>query len=268
MSSFAPDWLALREPVDHASINYAVRVACVRAFAVRESMRIVDLGCGTGSNLRSLAPDLTPNQHWVLIDNDPRLMDIARQRCRAAEFGRGIEIEYQLVDLANADWASLLAGADLVTASALFDLVSAEFIEQFAAAVATQGAAFYTVLTYDGIAAFLPEHSADRDMREAFNHHQRRDKGFGVALGPDATGALAMAFERRGYGVRRGKSPWVLDGAHTALKDELIRGWAAAVRETSLVPEATIESWLNARLSAATIAIIGHEDLLALPPGS
>ncbi|MFO7297060.1 MAG: hypothetical protein DIU63_13060 [Proteobacteria bacterium] len=267
MSGFTPDWLALRERVDHVAINHAVRTACVRAFAGRESIRVVDLGCGTGSNLRSLAPDLPPNQHWTLVDNDPRLLGIARQRCRETKFGRAIETEFQLADLAKADWTSLLSGADLVTASALFDLVSAEFIEQFAAAVARQGAALYTVLSYDGIAAFLPEHSADAAMRKAFNHHQRRDKGLGPALGPYAPDALAATFERYGYVIRRGRSPWVLDNAQTALKNELVRGWAKAVRETGHVPEAVVDNWLSDRLSPATVAIIGHEDLLALPPG-
>jgi len=267
MSGFAPDWLALREPVDHASINHAVRTACVRAFDGRGAIRIVDLGCGTGSNLRSLASALSVRQQWCLVDHDPRLLDVAKERCSAADLGAIDEVTYRQEDLTRADMESLIAGADLVTASALFDLVSAEFVERLATAVANQGAAFYTVLTYDGIAAFLPEHSADAAARDAFHRHQRTDKGFGPALGPGASAVLAAAFERRGYLVQRGNSPWVLDSSHAALRDELVRGWAAAVRETGLVSEPTVDDWLKHRLSPATIAIIGHEDLLALPRG-
>jgi len=263
VSGFSADWLALREPADHASINAAVRAACVRAFAGRDMVRIVDLGCGTGSNLRSLAPALGGRQHWSLIDNDPALLEIAASTAVL----EGVEIACKRADLATADFGPLLWGADLVTASALFDLFSVEAIERLVGAVATGRCAFYTVLTYDGIAAFLPEHSADGAMREAFNRHQRRDKGFGPAAGPSASDALAAAFKRYGYSVVRGKSPWVLDAHRRELRRELERGWAAAVRETGLVPPATIDEWLAHRDAAEpAVTIIGHEDLLALPP--
>jgi SAM-dependent methyltransferase len=263
MSGFSPDWLALREPADHASINAAVRAACVRVFAGRDIVRIVDLGCGTGSNLRSLAPALGVRQHWMLIDNDPALLEIAGTSAALS----GVEVACKRVDLASVEFRPLLSGADLVTASALFDLFSVEAIERLAAAIAAERCAFYTVLTYDGIAAFLPEHPADGDMREAFNQHQRTDKGFGPAAGPNASDALAAAFARYGYSVVRGKSPWVLDAHHRTLRRELERGWAAAVRETGLVHPATIDDWLAHRNAASSaVTIIGHEDLLALPP--
>ena len=264
MSGFSADWLALREPADHAAINILVRAACVRAFAERELVRIVDLGCGTGSNLRSLAPALGAHQRWTLIDHDPVLLEVAKSR--ADELG-GLEIVCKQADLAGENVGPNLSGADLITASALFDLVSIQTIERLVAEVAANRGAFYTVLTYDGIAAFLPEHPADTAMREAFNNHQRTDKGFGPAAGPDATEALAAAFERHGYAVVRGKSPWVLDGSRAALRRELEHGWAEAVRETGLVPDKTVDDWLAHRRAApSAVTIIGHEDLLALPP--
>ena len=42
---------------------------------------VVDLGCGTGSNLRATAPLLGPEQHWTLVDYEP---GAARRRGRAA----------------------------------------------------------------------------------------------------------------------------------------------------------------------------------------
>lgn len=265
MSGFSADWLALREPADHAAINNQVRTACVRAFAGRDRVRIVEFGCGTGSNLRSLAPAIGIRQHWTLVDHDPALLEIARSR--ADEVAGDVEIICRPADLAREGLGSLVAGADLVTASALFDLFSADAISKLAAAVAASRSVFYTVLTYDGLAAFLPEHPADGAMREAFNRHQRTDKGFGPAAGPDATDILAAAFQQHGYVVQRGKSPWVLDGNWRALRHELEHGWAAAVRETGVMPAATIDGWLAHRRTASpAVTIIGHEDLLALPP--
>jgi SAM-dependent methyltransferase len=265
--SFSPEWLALREPADHASINAAVRAALADAVAERPALKIVDLGCGAGSNLRGLSPALPSGQHWTLVDYDPRLLEAARTRLTGFPTDRIASIAYRQADFSGGDFEPLIEGADLVTAAALFDLVSPAVIGNLAAAVARRRQIFSTVLTYDGIAAWLPADPADNGMREAFNRHQHGDKGFGPAAGPDATEALARAFADHGYRIVRGKSPWVLDGSFAELRRDLDRGWAGAVRETGMVPGATIDGWLERRLAdPSAVTIVGHEDILALPP--
>ncbi len=264
--SFSPEWLALREPADHASINAAVRAALQSALDPRPELKIVDLGCGAGSNLRGLAPALRACQHWTLVDYDPRLLETARDRLAGFRPDRIASVSYRQADFSTGDFADLVAGADLVTAAALFDLISVPVIDKFAAAVAANRQVFTTVLTYDGIAAWNPAHPADNGMREAFNQHQLGDKGFGPAAGPGATAALAAAFVHHGYRVIRGKSPWVLDRSYAELRRDLDAGWAGAVRETRLVPQAAIDSWLAGRAADPdAVTIVGHEDLLALP---
>lgn len=264
--SFSPEWLALREPADHASINAAVRAELLAAVSGRDELKIVDLGCGAGSNLRGLAPAIASRQHWTLVDYDTRLLETAKQRLAGFLPDRIAGITCRQADFSGGDFAPLLAGADLVTAAALFDLVSSAVIEKLAETVAANRQIFSTVLTYDGIAAWLPASAADNGLREAFNRHQQTDKGFGPAAGPDATDALASAFARRGYRIVRGKSPWVLDASYAHLRSDLDEGWSNAVRETGLVPSATIDGWLAARRAdPAAVTIVGHEDLLAIP---
>jgi SAM-dependent methyltransferase len=267
VSGFSPEWLALREPADHASINAGIRRALVDALASRPAPHVVDLGCGAGSNLRGLQPWLAGRQRWTLVDYDQRLLDAARARLAAGAGEARPDVSFLRADLSGGAFAPLIAGADLVTAAALFDLVSEPVIDRLAAAVCANRQLFCTVLTYDGIAAFLPEHPLDRLMREAFNAHQRTDKGFGPAAGPGASEALAKAFAARGYRVLRGKSPWVLDAGQARLRRELDQGWANAVRETGQVPARDIDAWIAHRLAAeAAVTIVSHEDLLAMPP--
>jgi SAM-dependent methyltransferase len=281
MSGFSPEWLALREPADHRSVNADLRRRLVRHVEGRSPISVVDLGCGTGSNLRGLAPFLGPKQCWRLVDHDVRLIQVAATRLRgwadrAADTDQGLNLERGLTtisvsfhhaDLSNGDFGRILESSNLVTGAALFDLVSHRLIERLAAAVAATGQVFYTVLTYDGTAAWHPEHPADEAMRDAFNQHQCSEKGFGPAAGPVATDALAAAFRQHGYAVLRGKSPWVLDGGFSGLRRKLNEGWAEAVRESGLVPRAVVEEWLRDRLADDTaVTIVGHEDLLALPP--
>lgn len=272
MSGFDADWLALREPADHASINAGVRRALLTHFAGQEQLRIVDIGCGAGSNLRGLAPWFGAiEQDWTLVDYDAGLLARAAASAVGDPALAGVQTTARQADLNACDLATLFEGADLVTAAAFFDLASRDFIERLAEAVTAAGAAFYTVLTYDGIASWLPEHPADTQMRRAFNRHQGQNKGLGLALGPDATDALSEAFDGRGYFVQRGRSAWVLTGeADARLRCELEAGWANAVAETGDVAPETVQAWRAHRSSLssdAAVTIVGHEDLLALPRG-
>ena len=84
MSGFSPDWLALREPVDHRSRNPQLVRALQARFEGRSTVTVVDLGCGTGSNLRAVAPLLGSEQSWTLVDNDQEVIRARRADPRAA----------------------------------------------------------------------------------------------------------------------------------------------------------------------------------------
>ena len=70
----SPDWLALREPAD-AAARATDLVAQVRhLLPARHPIVVHDLGCGTGSMARWLAPQLPAPQHWVMYDRDADLL--------------------------------------------------------------------------------------------------------------------------------------------------------------------------------------------------
>ena len=275
MSGFSPEWLALREPVDHRSRDARLAGKLSGHFAGRPKITVVDLGCGTGSNIRATSLLLPSEQHWTLVDYDARLLAAARQRLagwaetceregdglRLQKSGKTLHVAFRQADLTTELDAALGAAPDLVTASALFDLCSTSFNARFAAAVAARRAAFYTVLTYNGVQTWAPAHPADPALAEAFHAHQKTDKGFGVSAGPDAPKALADAFTSAGMDVHEGDSPWVLGAADQRLIDDLARGFADAVAEHAAVPAAAIEAW---RTIARSAAVVGHTDTLAM----
>lgn len=276
MSGFDPGWLDLREGADHRARNADVLAACASHFAGRAHASIVDLGCGLGSNLRALAPHLPQRQDWRLVDHDPVLLAAARERLRdwahAAKDidgvlhlerdGRSIAITFVEADLSH-DAGAVLQGADLVTAAALFDLVSADWLARFVAALTYARTPFYTALTYNGVETWSPPDTRDAEMRAAFHAHQARDKGFGPSAGPRATEVLAQLFAAQGFSVLHGDSPWRLGPGDAALIASLADGVAGACMETGLVGSDTARGWRAAREGAQVV--VGHTDLFARP---
>lgn len=236
--SFDATWLALREPADQAARAPALLTAF--ADAVGKDATILDIGCGTGSTLRSVAPHLKQTHRWILADNDPALL------AKAAHHA-----ETLLLDL-NAP----LPATDFITASALFDLCSPEFIASFAARITASG--LYAALNYDGQIAFDTSHPQDAEVTAAFNQHQTRDKGFGPAAGPKAAHILAQACKNNGFTVQLSQSDWHLPPS--PLQSAFLQGVAAAAAEIGV----KTTDWLNARLTSGGSCRVGHLDLLAL----
>jgi SAM-dependent methyltransferase len=276
MSGFSPEWLALREPVDHRSRHAGLAADLAARFAGRDRIEVVDLGCGAGSNLRGTFHLLPKSQVWTLVDYDPRLLAAARERLIAwadaaqshgemlalEKDGKSLAVQFRQADLNTDLDGALGASPDLVTAAAFFDLCSTAFIERFAAAVVARKSLFYTVLTYDGVQDWTPRHRADAAMLDAFRAHQLTDKGFGASAGWTAPKVLAASFRAIGYKVNEGTSPWAMDAADMRLIADLAAGFADAVSETGRLPTTDIASW---RAVVRTAATVGHTDTLAVP---
>lgn len=263
---FSADWLALREPADHAARDTGLLRGAAQA-ATEAAARagqgapvIVDLGAGTGSTLRAMTPHLPAGTRWRFIDNDTSLL------VRAVGAAGAGNASAHAADLAELQ-ALPFAGAHLVTASALFDLMSRDWVAALARRLAGIGVPLYAALSYDGDMRWVPAHPDDAEVTAAFNRHQRRDKGIGPALGPVSGAVMADILSAAGYAVQTAPSPWQLGPEHAALQAELCKGIATAAGEAGFGGAA---DWGRARTDAAetTICTIGHLDVLALPPAA
>ncbi len=280
MTGFSAQWLALREPADHRARDVSLQSLVIHDLERLARMRagplkLVDLGSGSGSNLRGLAPYLPEAQHWTLVDYDPALLEAARVACmqwadqvisndvtlKLIKNNKHISIVFRVVDLASNIEAVLAEPSDLVTAAAFFDLVAVQWLERFCGQLSTP---LYTVLTYNGIEKWTPSEAIDAAMLEAFHTHQQTDKGFGVAAGPRAAQEMEKLLRARGFVVSSASSPWKLDTQDRALIEQLATGSAGAVRETGLVSVEDVNAWQRSRCLALTCEI-GHTDLYARP---
>ena len=86
MNDFSDEWLHMREPLDVASRSSelaAIVAEALRPTGTRDRpIHVVDLGAGTGANLRYLAPLLGGSQDWLLVERNPSLLDALNDRMR------------------------------------------------------------------------------------------------------------------------------------------------------------------------------------------
>lgn len=277
---FDADWLSLREGFDARARSVALAARLAAVLPARP--RLVDLGAGTGSLFRWLAPLLGRPQRWVLADADAGLLARGLDEIAAWAVGRGLfvedrgrslvlhgpdgawEVVPEVVDLAG---ALPVRGQDAVLCSALLDLVSEAWVERLAEAVRVPVLA---CLSVDGRDAWRPLAVGDAAVRAGFRRDQARDKGFGRALGAGATSAFRRVFEARGFAVESTVSDWVIPRGATRMLAELVAGHAGAALRQRPGKAGAIGAWRRARLAQigrGRLAIrIGHRDSLALPP--
>jgi hypothetical protein len=256
------DWLALREAVDHTARSETLTRALANALPVARPLRILDLATGTGSNIRFLASRLPAPQAWTAVDRDRSLL---------AHVPPGVDT--RCMELGSLDDQALFDEFHLVTASALLDLVSPDWIAQLAERCRRAGAAVLCALNYNGWSSCTPADADDAFVLEQFNRHQRaNDKGFGRAAGPAAGAVATSAFAERGYEVRTERSDWNLTPEMDALQTSLIEGWAHATSEIAPAAAERIDAWLGRRLSHVrqrrSRITVGHVDVAAWPIGS
>lgn len=287
MAEFSADWLSLREPADCAARARPLTDQVIARLPARRPVRVLDLATGTGSNLRFLAPYLPSTQEWRMVDRDTALLAELPQRVGAWAIARGLivsgrdgaftvrgpdlacRVETRSADLSRLGDVSLFDGMDLVTGSALLDLVSERWLHALAERSRHTGAVVLFALTYDGRLACSPEDPDDERVRVLVNRHQQTTKGFGRALGPEATACAVRCFDAVGYTTRTEPSDWRLGVTQGELQRQLIEGWAGAAGEMDATEQGRVVLWKARRLahidSGVSELTVGHLDLAAWP---
>jgi len=286
---FAADWLALREPFDLAARSEGESRHDLQGAvgAAGGPVRVLDLGCGTGANLRALAPRLAGTQQWTLVDHDPRLLASlapAMARWCAAnglrwQPGAGphariagphwqLELHWRQADLVQALDALPLDGQRLVTASALLDLVSEDWLRRLLARAASARVAMLFALTVDGRHDWSPALAGDAQVLARFAAHQLRDKGFGgAALGPGAVACACRHLSALGYSTTQAVCDWRIGPQDQPMLEAMVDGLAEAAMAQAPQDRGDVQAWRGRRLAhlRETHLRVGHVDLLARP---
>ena len=265
----SPDWLDLRERADAAARSRDLVRRLRRRLPADRPLVVHDLACGSGSMGRWLAPLLDGPQHWVLHDRDSDLLAQAESAVPGlAADGGAVTVETRLSDVTRLGREEL-AGPDLITGSALLDLLTDDELAALVGACAGAGCPVLFALSVTGHVQLLPADPLDSHVAASFDAHQRRVTPRGRLLGPDAVGAAAGAFRRLGAETIVEPTPWRLDGDEAGLAAEWLAGWIGAACEQDRELAAEAEPYRQRRLreaEAGSLAVtVGHADLVVLP---
>ena len=261
------EWLALREPADAAARSREL----VEHLVVPPTGRWVihDLGGGAGAMGRWLAPLLDGPQHWVVHDRDADLLAVATADLPGpAADGAPVTVEARQSDITRLAPREL-AGATLITASALLDMLTENELDGLVTACAGAGCPILVAMSVVGRVELTPADALDERVADAFNAHQRRKTERGRLLGPDAAAAAVERFGPLGAEVLVAPSPWRLAAPHAELTEVWLTGWVGAACEQRPELTAQADVYAQERLaqaSAGQLAVtVDHADLLALP---
>lgn len=268
----SPQWLWLREPAD-AAARASELVETVRQHLPAGRRAVIhDLGCGTGSMGRWLAPQLAGTQHWIMYDRDAELLaHAAADPPGVAADGAEVTIQTRRRDITRLDTGGL-ADASLITASALLDVMTADELDRLVTTCVRAGCPVLVSISVIGRVELTPADPLDEHIADAFNAHQRRTAGGRRLLGPDAVDAAVNAFTRLGTDVLVRPSPWRLDtenAADAALATEWLAGWVGAACTQRPELTAPAAAYARRRLGGAGSGrlriTVHHQDLLATP---
>jgi hypothetical protein len=265
----AAGWLALREPADAAARSTALVEALHPYLADDRVTTVHDLGCGSGSMGRWLAPRLPGPQHWVLHDRDAELLALAEAGPpRASSDGAPVSADTRHDDITRLD-PSVLADASLVTASALLDMLTSDELDRLVHDCASTGCPLLLTLSVTGRVELAPADPADEPFAAAFNEHQRRVSDIGRRLGPDAVEVAVEDFARLGREVEVRPSPWRLGPDSAELTRQWLAGWLGAACEQRPQLEELRPSYVERRLAeldeGRLRVTVHHQDLLVHP---
>jgi len=263
-----PGWLAARVAADNAAravtvstllpelINYLIARAGSDA-----TVEIIDLGAGTGANQRWLAPRLPILQHWLHLDHNPVISRSLPLLDDTVIIDEGVEALGQLLTKASGD-------RQLVTCSALLDVLTTEQIEAVCRAVIDNRVPAFFSLTVTGGLRLSPTDPHDQLLLAAFNDHQRR----AGRAGPDATTLTVNLLRAAEFAVTTQETSWRLTAqSGLAFVDQMLAERLAAAVAQDPALAASAAAWLElrrAQLAAGLLRIeLDHCDILGIPGG-
>ena len=282
-------WLEHRFSTDEDARNPNIEKKFIEYFSERDRLSILDAGAGTGNNFRYFFKKLgNQHQEWILLEQDgemiancrDKLSDFAREQgYHFSQDGDYLVIEakekkasIQLLQgqLQNIRELADMENLDVVTANALFDLVSYDQFDTFASQLACYQVCLMATLNYYET-SFLPFSEDDGRYLNYFHTHMTRPQDFGEAMGPNCSEEMLDLLAAHEMKSEQESSQWHLKRYDTTMQHYILHFFENAIRDLNLSENEVrdMEVWLSDKKKMSheheLEIIVDHSDIFAYP---
>ncbi|WPP51644.1 hypothetical protein [Catalinimonas niigatensis] len=281
-------WLDHRYACDAEARNANIEKKFLAYFNEANSLAIVDAGAGTGSNFQYYFDKLPNHQEWTLLDCEhnvlkscqEKLMGFAQKHNYRLEENNGLlsihsgdkkaHIRFAHGGLEEIEQHTDLKKIDVITANALFDLLSYDQFDTFACKLSAYNVCLMATLNYYET-SFLPFSEEDGRFIRYFHTHMTRPQAFGAAMGPNCTEEMLDLLAEHQMMVEQEGSQWHLKRYDSTMQHYLLHFFEHAVRDLSLSASEIedLEVWLEKKKQMCRDhqleIIVDHSDIFAYP---
>lgn len=276
----------MRHIYDAKARNKDVQRQAVDLLNKKHILHILDVGAGLGANVRYYAPLFPCHQDWTLVEQDKHLaqealtelcgwaegngwmISRAAKRIRLVKADQMIIVRVIITSFLTQPFPTELGRLDLVTANAVFDLISETQFLGFARQLAGLRVPLLATLNYTGM-SIIPTEEDDLMSISLFEKHMTRRQGFGRAMGSGCAPKMISILEDLGYTVVTGQSLWQMTNHDSRMLRFLLRFIEKAVPEvlSTQAKRKRFEIWISNKRKQETkgnlTLTIHHIDLLA-----
>ena len=252
-----------------------------------EQPTLLELGAGSGSLFRWLAPIIGRSQRWLWLDDDADLLELGMRITAhwADRLGYDVQrsedateltlhtprgtwtIETRGYDLDDPPLMLPLEAADAVTCSAVLDLFSEDWLAGLLHAIGQ--CPFYAAINVTGRDWVSPRRPDDALVGRGYLLDQIGNAGLPDPLGPDVPGVAQEVCEEIGLQYASARSDWIIRPRHRAMLRHMIGFMTNAARQALPQHRRRIDLWERRRrqeITAGRLAMrVGHVDVLISP---
>jgi precorrin-6B methylase 2 len=281
-------WLSHRFASDAAARNPEIEKKCLDYFRERPVLRIVDVGSGTASNFCYYFDKFSQSQHWTLLERDQALIGAARKNlmhfCQKHVYelktteegfiikanGKSAEIVFCRAKLQQIEKCVDMKKTDLLTANAVFDLISFDHFEELVIKLSAYNTCLLATLNYYET-SFLPYREEDGRFVNYYHTHMLRPQADGIAMGPNCCEEMLDLLSRHQMMIEQDSSQWRLKKYDTTMHHYILHFFENALRELNLSPheQEEVDEWIRSKRHLSDKhrleITVDHSDIFAYP---
>lgn len=281
-------WLSYRFACDAEARNQGIERKFLEFFAHMHQLHLVDVGAGTGANFRYYFDRIKQNQEWTFIEQDPHL--IRTSHICLEKFAIDHDYDFQQNDntvtiatgekkahikiiqgsLDHLEELTNLQKTDVVTANAVFDLVSYDQFDAFVGKLKKNNVCLLSTLNYYET-SFIPFSESDGRFLRLYHMHMRRPQSFGIAMGPDCCEEMLDLLHEHGMLIEQECSQWHITRRNTTMQHFLLHFIENAIHELNLAEceQQAFNEWIKEKKEIShrrdLEIYVDHSDIFAYP---